>query len=139
MNARAEGLGPRAGGGARTYLLVAGTLCVLLAVLGFTLVTSGEPAQGRWFSADPAQSTLHGALGIAAIAAGLLGSARQPAAAKALAIALLALAVLGMLTPRLFGYPERMGLSLRWEVGENVAHLILGGWGAYVATNAQDE
>lgn len=124
---------------ARTFLLVAGASLLILSSIGLLWIARGEPAQARWFSADPAQSALHAALGLVAIAAGLLAPARRHAAAKGLAILLLGLAVLGMLTPRLFGYPERLGSSLRWEVGENVAHLILGGWGAYVATNAQNE
>ena len=118
---------------------MAGVILLMLSATGMLLIARGEPAQGRWFSADPSQSALHATLGIAAIGAALLGGERRHAATQALAILLLGLAILGMLTPRLFGYPARMGSSLRWEVGENVAHLILGGWGAYVATNARNE
>lgn len=119
--------------GARAYLL---GLAAILFVLAAASSALGTRSYARWFSADPLQGAIHATLAILALLAA--SSARARARAPlAFAILLLGLGVLGTLTPRSFGYPERLGSALRWEVGENAAHLILGGWGAYVATREE--
>lgn len=119
--------GRRAGGaraGATAYLLATGTTLLFLAAAGWVV-------RGRWFSGDPTQSVVHALLGVMAIGAAFW--TRRAKAAAGLAIVLLGLGVLGTLTPRLFGYPARLGLALKWEVLENAAHIVLGAWGAFAA------
>lgn len=112
---------------ARLPLLAAGAALLLLAALAW-----GGASLGRWFQGDPVQAAIHALLATGALASALLAR-RRGGAATTLATILLALGVVGTLAPRMFGYPERLGLSLRWEVGENAAHLLLGGWLALVA------
>jgi len=125
---------------ARVYLLGSGLALAALAILGFALVEAGAPrALGRAAAFDPSQSLLHAGLAAVSVAAGLAPRVHPMRWVVGLATFHLALGTLGLLAPGLFGYPARAGLALRWETGECFAHLLLGGWGAYVASNAATE
>lgn len=121
---------------ARNYWLASGALLGALAIAGALARASGLGRAPPWFVLEPEQDALHAALAIASIAIGLapIPDKRQRRLALGAATFYLALAALGSLAPRLFGYPARMGLTLRFEVMENAAHLMLGVWSAYVGT-----
>lgn len=124
----------------RIFLLASGILLALLAALGFALVSMGDAdALGVFLLFDTPHNLIHAALALVALAAGLAplpdGIARK--IALGLGVFYLAIAVLGFVSPSLFGYPQRLGSRINLDLGENMLHLILGGWGAYVATDEE--
>lgn len=111
----------------RAYWLASGAVLALFA------------AAGAWRGATPL-AAFHAALAVAAFAMAFAPLAQRAARGAILAAAtlFLAIAILGILSPRLFGYPARLGLDLRFGWEENLTHLALGIGAAYVGTNDND-
>lgn len=124
----------------RLYLVAAGGAVVLLAVVGFALVaTDRANALGAYLLMDQPHNVVHVALALVALglAAAPLGPMGWKRSALGLGIVYLAVAVLGFVRGDLWDVPERFGWRMHLDLGENLLHLILGGWGAYVGS--QDE
>lgn len=96
-------------------------------------------AAGAWRGATPLVG-LQAALAVAAVVMAFAPVPERAARGAVLAAAtlFLAIAILGILSPRLFGYPARLGLDLRFGWVENLTHLALGIGAAYVGTNDND-
>jgi len=104
-----------------------------LAAAGLALAAldaSGIAWRG-WYVATPSQAALHGAMAGAGALLLLAEGLVRARAARAVGIALLALAALGALTPTLLGLAPRAGLA--FDTLENLAHALLGAWGAWAA------
>lgn len=125
----------------RVFLLAGGGAVGLLAVLGFVLDARGESDLfGVYLLFDAPHNVAHAVLAIVALGAGLapLPEKATKGAALGLGLFYLLLAVLGFAHGGLWGYPQRLGWKVHMELGENLAHLILGGWGAYVGSQDSD-
>jgi hypothetical protein len=119
---------------ARIYWRVSALVFAIWAGLGFFLVAQNRAALvGNALVADTPMNALHAALALVALACALPWTPSRfvLATARAASIFLLALAVLGFVSGRLFGLGPLAGTHL--EIGENALHLALGAWGAYAA------
>ena len=122
----------------RLYWRASGAFLAVLAIAGLALVATGRP---RLFAPLLNFDTVHNGLhvGLAAIALAIGFAPIPPVSLKRLAlgfgIVYLVLAIVGFLSPTAFGFGARLGL--RFELVENVAHLALGAWGAYVGTHEE--
>lgn len=111
---------------------------ILLGALALAGILSGDRIRvGTLLVFDRAHDALHAglALGSFALALAPVGQTRAKRLALGFATFYLTLAVVGMMSANLFGYPARIGLRLHLGSGENLAHLIVGAWGAYVGQN----
>lgn len=143
MNQSVLGGRPRAGrvDKTRAYWLASGALLALVSLLGFAMSARGlAVAWSPWLLFDRPHDVAHAALGALAIALGLLPLPGGISRKLALGVGTfyLALAVLGFLNGSLYGYPLRFGVRVHLEVVENLLHLGLGAWGAYVGTDAPE-
>lgn len=114
-----------------------GILLIIIALAGFGLTAAGQARMlGRAAVFDDTHNTIHLALGLFALAIGIGRSkpALRRRAAPVFAAIYLGLAVLGMISASIFGFGTLVGMRL--ELGENVLHLALGVWAAYVASDA---
>lgn len=84
-----------------------------------------------WYVGGTTQAALHGAFAGGGALALLAEGDGTRRAARAIGVALLALAALGTLTPGLIGLAPRLGLA--FQPLENLAHAALGAWGVYAA------
>lgn len=119
--------------GVRVYWKISGIALGATAVLGILLNAVGlGDLLGGFLTFDWTHNVVHvllAAIGIS-LGFGSASAALAKNAAKLFGIVYLGLAVVGFVTANLFGVGDLLGLHL--EVGENLVHLVLGGWGAYV-------
>ena len=119
--------------GIHLYWRVAGVTLAALAGVGILLVAIGRGGMLEGVMAfDTAHNLLHVLLAIVSLALGFgdVQTSLAKGAAKGAGILYLALALLGFASADLLGLGGLLGLRFDW--GENVLHLLLGAWGAYV-------
>lgn len=125
----------------RAYWLGSGVILALVAATGFVMTAQGKAVElSPWLVFDPPHDIAHAGLAGVALLVGILPL--PGAVSRRIAVGVgtfyLALGVLGFLNGNLYGYPQRFGVRLHLEVVENLLHLALGAWGAYVGTNAPE-
>lgn len=121
----------------RIFWLGCGTILLAFGLGGFAAAASGHRTLvPNYLTFDAPLAAIHVMTGAASIIIGMISMRRNRSEAFVAAIAtfFLALGVLGLLSPTLFGLPTRLGLGFRLDVIENSAHLVLGTWGAYEAS-----
>lgn len=115
------------------YWKVSGVALAAVAALGILLNAIGQGGLlGGFLSFDWTHNIVHVLLAAIALTMGF-GSASvatQKMAAKVFGVVYLGLAIVGFLSGTIFGLGTLLGLHL--EIGENLVHLALGAWGAYV-------
>lgn len=120
--------------GLQLYWRVSGVALAAVAALGFLLVAMGAPALlGKGFLAfDTTHNLVHLLLAVVALTLGFGGPspALAKTVAKVIGVVYLGLGVLGFL-PAVVGALGDL-LHLHLELGENLVHVVLGAWGAYV-------
>lgn len=119
--------------GVRVYWKISGVALGATAALGILLNATGlGDLLGAFLTFDWTHNVVHvllAAIGLT-LGFGSAPSAVAKNAAKVFGVVYLLLALMGFVTANLFGVGDLLGLHL--EVGENLVHLVLGGWGAYV-------
>lgn len=116
---------------ATLYWKITAPVLGAVAALGFVLNLLGAGAfLPHFLEFDLAHNVVHLLLaGIAAyLGFGAPGSLAKTMA-KVVGVVYLALAAVGFLSANVFGIGSLLGLHL--ELGENLIHLVLGGWAAY--------
>lgn len=118
----------------RLFWRASGAALALLAAAGFALVAMGRAnlLGANFLVFDTTHNALHAALAAASL---VLGFAPLPpralvVGAQAFGLFYFALAVVGFINGGLFGLGKIVGTRL--ELVENVLHLGLGAWAAYV-------
>lgn len=114
----------------KTYFKISALALAAVALLGILLNALGMGALlgANFLAFDWTHDAVHVLL---AVVAGVLGfGAASHATAKTMAkvvgLTYLGLGVVGFVAPGILGF-----LGLHLEIGENLAHILLGGWGAY--------
>lgn len=120
--------------GVRLYWRASGLALAAVALLGIALnATANAALLGSGFLAfDWTHNVVHVLLAAVALVLGFaaVDVAVSKGVAKVVGLVYLGLAVVGFLSATVFGIGTLLGLHL--ELGENLVHLLIGGWGAYV-------
>lgn len=117
---------------ARLYWRLTAPVVGLVAALGFLLNILGLGGLlGGFLSFDYAHNAVHLLIALTGFYLGFGGVEYGVAkgAAKVFGVVYLGLAAVGFLSASVFGIGDLLGLHL--EIGENLIHLVLGGWAAY--------
>lgn len=119
--------------GLRVYWKISGVALAAVAALGILLNAVGlGDLLGGFLTFDWTHNVVHVLLAAIALTLGFgsASAAVQKSVAKVFGVVYLALAIVGFLSGSIFGLGTLLGLNL--EIGENLVHLALGAWGAYV-------
>lgn len=121
----------------RLYWLASGIALALFAAAGFVAIALGvETELSPWLLFDRTMDMVHVVGAVLALALGLMPVRESVSKKMALGVGTvyLALGVVGFLNGNLYRFPDRFGAPTHLELSENLFHLAIGAWGAYVAT-----
>jgi hypothetical protein len=119
--------------GLQLYWCVSGAAFAAVTGLGFLLVAAGRADMLAPFLAfDTGHNVLHAALAAGSIALGFgtFAPGVLRLAARATGVGYILLGLVGLVSGELFGAGDLIGFHL--ELGENLLHLALGAWSAFV-------
>jgi hypothetical protein len=119
--------------GLQLYWRVSGVAFAAITGIGFLLVAAGRADMlGSFLVFDTGHNVLHAALAAGSIALGF-GAFRPGVlrlAARVMGVGYVLLGLVGLVSGGLFGVGDLVDFHL--ELGENLLHLALGAWGAFV-------
>lgn len=117
---------------ATLYWKISAPVLAVVAVLGFVANMGGfGKLIPSFLEFDVAHNLVHLLIAVAGLYLGFAADGGlAKAAAKLFGVVYLGLAAIGFLSATVFGIGSLLGLHL--ELGENLIHLALGAWAAYV-------